>query len=50
MNEINWYKKQMENPDLPTYKYLEYFNIVKDMEFRAACIYNQRMAELDKQR
>lgn len=48
MNQIDWYKKRMEDPNLPTYIYLQYFNIVKDMEFRAESIYNKRMAELDK--
>lgn len=41
MNQIAWYKKQMENPDLPRETYMQYWNTVRDLEFNANRVYQE---------
>lgn len=48
MNELAWYKKRMADPTLDRETYMKYWNIVRDMEHRAAVIYNQGLKRCEE--
>ncbi len=45
MTELQWYKKQMLNPDLDTQTHLKYWNIARELEFNANKVYQEGLAK-----
>lgn len=49
MSELAWYKKRMEDPELPRETYMRYWNYVRELEFNANRTYHEGMKRFETQ-